>query len=329
MYVSIKDVVVGLLKVGTKNLYLFDSLGQTKKVDNSPCILDFYVHESRQRTGLGKKLFDIMLAEENWIPVKCSVDRPSEKLLQFLKKHYGLEIIIPQANKFVLYQGFFDDDTTANSEATNEEQQQCASTQHPCANAIANDNTYKNEKEQTNEKQQHCVNESTNDETYKNSKEQTNKVTSEAEILKRQKNDNECMYEVTDNLACGTAQQQMQAILFDGCKQSECNEANEKHNRRNNNFTNDSQSQQAAYEMMKDSSNTSSANKEMNFIQKELELLRFERELLRRENELLKIKETAPSAKTAAKEDVIPFNCLKQFFPDYDGETNVNVCLKS
>ncbi|XP_017475977.1 PREDICTED: alpha-tubulin N-acetyltransferase 1-like [Rhagoletis zephyria] len=108
------DVVVGLLKVGTKNLYLFDSLAQTKKVDNSPCILDFYVHESRQRTGLGKKLFDIMLAEENWIPVKCSVDRPSEKLLQFLKKHYGLEIIIPQANKFVLYQGFFDDDTTAN-----------------------------------------------------------------------------------------------------------------------------------------------------------------------------------------------------------------------
>ncbi|XP_036322154.1 uncharacterized protein LOC118736163 [Rhagoletis pomonella] len=231
--------------------------------------------------------------------------------------------------------------SVATNEETNEEQQQCANaitndkafkrekqqtneTQQSCANSIVNDKTDKNEKGQTNEKQQHCANESTNDETHKNLKEQTNKVTSETEILKRQKNDNECMHEVTDNLACGTAQQKMQP--FDGRKQSECIEANEKHNRRNN-FTNESESQQAAYEMMKDSSNTSSANKEINFIQKELELLRFERELLRRENELLKMKETAPSAKTAAKEDVIPFNCLKEFFPDYDGETNVNVWL--
>ncbi|CAD7003369.1 unnamed protein product [Ceratitis capitata] len=50
-----------------------------------------------------------MLAEEKWTPIKCSVDRPSEKLVRFLKKYYGLENIIPQTNKFVLYEGFFDD----------------------------------------------------------------------------------------------------------------------------------------------------------------------------------------------------------------------------
>ncbi|XP_036216173.1 alpha-tubulin N-acetyltransferase 1 isoform X3 [Bactrocera oleae] len=108
------DVVIGLLKIGTKNLYLFDSSGQTMKIDNARCILDFYIHDSRQRMGVGKILFDIMLNEERWIPVKCSVDRPSEKLLQFLKKYYGLEKIIPQANKFVLYEGFFDEDEDAN-----------------------------------------------------------------------------------------------------------------------------------------------------------------------------------------------------------------------
>uniref|UniRef100_A0A0K8VWC5 Alpha-tubulin N-acetyltransferase n=1 Tax=Bactrocera latifrons TaxID=174628 RepID=A0A0K8VWC5_BACLA len=104
------DVVIGLLKIGTKNLYLFDSSGQTRKIDKARCILDFYIHESRQRMGVGKILFDIMLTEEHWTPVKCSVDRPSEKLIQFLKKYYGLEKIIPQANKFVLYEGFFDED---------------------------------------------------------------------------------------------------------------------------------------------------------------------------------------------------------------------------
>ena len=31
------------------------------------CVLDFYVHESRQRTGCGKKLFEAMLeVRENW-----------------------------------------------------------------------------------------------------------------------------------------------------------------------------------------------------------------------------------------------------------------------
>jgi len=87
---------------------------KTRKVEQAPSILDFYIHESRQRAGLGKRLFQTMLNEEQWTPLKCSVDRPSEKLLGFLSKHYGLQRIIPQANNFVLYEGFFNDAAPAN-----------------------------------------------------------------------------------------------------------------------------------------------------------------------------------------------------------------------
>lgn len=81
-------LVVGLLKVGRKSLYVFDKYGDTKHV-NAPCVLDFYIHESRQRAGLGKVLFEHMLEYENLLPEQLAIDRPSEKLLSFLRKHYG------------------------------------------------------------------------------------------------------------------------------------------------------------------------------------------------------------------------------------------------
>lgn len=115
--------------MGTKNLYVFDPNGETKQV-NAPCVLDFYVHESRQRAGHGKKLFAAMLEEEHYDPSKLAIDRPSEKLIGFLQKHYGsyinpfifeynfnifispikgLNRTIPQMNNFVVYEGFFGD----------------------------------------------------------------------------------------------------------------------------------------------------------------------------------------------------------------------------
>jgi alpha-tubulin N-acetyltransferase 1 len=52
--------LIGLLKVGEKHLYVHDSHGQVH--ERTPlCLLDFYVHESKQRAGYGKRLFDIML----------------------------------------------------------------------------------------------------------------------------------------------------------------------------------------------------------------------------------------------------------------------------
>lgn len=99
--------LVGLLKVGEKRLFVFDHMG--KYHETSPlCVLDFYVHESQQRRGFGRKLFDYMLASEQTRPEHLAIDSPSEKCVQFLKKHYGLNNPIQQTNNYVVFPGFFE-----------------------------------------------------------------------------------------------------------------------------------------------------------------------------------------------------------------------------
>ncbi|XP_066995204.2 alpha-tubulin N-acetyltransferase 1 isoform X2 [Anabrus simplex] len=98
--------VVGLLKVGRKKLFVFDSTGAHYELETL-CVLDFYVHESKQRMGMGKVLFQYMLQEEDFRPQHLAIDRPSEKFLGFLFKHYGLSKIIPQPNHFVIFESFF------------------------------------------------------------------------------------------------------------------------------------------------------------------------------------------------------------------------------
>ena len=86
--------VLGLLKVGVKKLFIRNEMGNIKEI--SPlCVLDFYVHESVQRNGLGKALFEKMIEYESVKPEKLGYDRPSEKLLGFLAKHYGLKRYVP------------------------------------------------------------------------------------------------------------------------------------------------------------------------------------------------------------------------------------------
>lgn len=48
-----------------------------------------------------------MLAYENLVPAQLAIDRPNEKLLAFLRKHYALTEKVPQANNFVINDGFF------------------------------------------------------------------------------------------------------------------------------------------------------------------------------------------------------------------------------
>ncbi|XP_030378822.1 alpha-tubulin N-acetyltransferase 1-like [Scaptodrosophila lebanonensis] len=100
--------VCGMLKVGLKQLFLFDVNGAMRNVSQAPSILDFYVHESCQRTGQGKRLFEYMLADMGWSAVQCAIDRPSGKMAGFMNKHYQLERSVPQSNHFVIYQGFFE-----------------------------------------------------------------------------------------------------------------------------------------------------------------------------------------------------------------------------
>jgi len=59
------------------------------------CVLDFYVHESVQRLGIGKELFEKMIAKEGKQPLELGYDRPSPKLLGFLKKYYNLQRYTP------------------------------------------------------------------------------------------------------------------------------------------------------------------------------------------------------------------------------------------
>ncbi|XP_062978339.1 alpha-tubulin N-acetyltransferase 1 isoform X2 [Elgaria multicarinata webbii] len=101
-----KGIIIGFLKVGYKKLFVLDRHGAHNEVEPL-CVLDFYIHESLQRHGYGKELFHYMLQRERVEPHQLAVDRPSEKLLCFLGKHYNLHDTIPQVNNFVIFQGFF------------------------------------------------------------------------------------------------------------------------------------------------------------------------------------------------------------------------------
>lgn len=99
--------VCGILKVGKKNLFYYDGFGGVKEI-RPLCVLDFYVHESMQRKGVGKVLFEKMLAKEGIEPEKLAYDRPSTKFISFLKKHYGLSSYTPQNNNFVIFNQYWD-----------------------------------------------------------------------------------------------------------------------------------------------------------------------------------------------------------------------------
>ena len=87
--------VLGFLKIGNKKLFLRDRNFNYHEV-NTLCVLDFYVHESTQRKGIGKQLFDYMLKFEKKLPTELAYDRPSDKLISFLNKYFGL-------NKYITY----------------------------------------------------------------------------------------------------------------------------------------------------------------------------------------------------------------------------------
>ncbi|KAE8751821.1 hypothetical protein FOCC_FOCC001670 [Frankliniella occidentalis] len=99
--------VVGILKVGSKKLFIYNMTGVQWEMEPL-CVLDFYVHESKQRTGCGRLLFDYMLQDQRISPNHLALDQPSESFLSFMCKHYGLDSIIPQMNSFVVYDCFFD-----------------------------------------------------------------------------------------------------------------------------------------------------------------------------------------------------------------------------
>ena len=100
--------VNGILKTGRKKLFIRESVSGKMHEIEPLCVLDFYVHESKQRSGLGKVLFEEMLHNEGVRPHEIGYDRPSPKLLGFLRKHYNLSSYEPQTNNFVVFKSYFD-----------------------------------------------------------------------------------------------------------------------------------------------------------------------------------------------------------------------------
>lgn len=98
--------VVGILKIGERDLFYRDQIGDIKEL-TCACVLDFYVHESCQRKGYGKEMFEKMLEYEGMEACEFAIDRPSGKLLKFLKKYYGLWEFVPQNNNYVIYEQYF------------------------------------------------------------------------------------------------------------------------------------------------------------------------------------------------------------------------------
>ncbi|CAD8127652.1 unnamed protein product [Paramecium sonneborni] len=128
MYIKLEGKsCFGILKIGRKNLFHRDLNGVIKEIQPL-CVLDFYVHESVQRKGIGKELFEEMLRLEILRPEKLAYDRPSGKLLGFLKKHYNLQSYIPQNNNYVIFtQYFYNQQTNVSqyqiAQQTNQQQQ--------------------------------------------------------------------------------------------------------------------------------------------------------------------------------------------------------------
>lgn len=98
--------IIGYIKIGYKKLFVYDTLNKINEI-NPLCLLDFYIYESCQRGGYGKQLFDEMLKDKNILPHMIAYDKPSKKLLNFLRKHYGLERYVNQNNNFVVYNEYF------------------------------------------------------------------------------------------------------------------------------------------------------------------------------------------------------------------------------
>jgi len=138
-----QNKVLGFIKVGSKKLFLRDRNFNYHEV-NTLCVLDFYVHESTQRRGIGKQLFDYMLKFEKKLPTEIAYDRPSPKLLSFLRKYFGLNDFIQQNNNYVVFDDFFSLIATSKNNVTYDNDTNRAIKTLTNQNILDNNNNFEN-----------------------------------------------------------------------------------------------------------------------------------------------------------------------------------------
>lgn len=105
-----KETVLGFLKVGCRDLYLYNKENVQIRRNNVPCVMDFFVLEHYQRLGIGQILFETMLQTNKTgasHAFSLAYDRPSKKLIRFLEKHYNTIDHEIQPNRFALFNGFW------------------------------------------------------------------------------------------------------------------------------------------------------------------------------------------------------------------------------
>ncbi|KAE9532089.1 hypothetical protein AGLY_010291 [Aphis glycines] len=102
-------VIVGILKMGWKKLCLYNKAVGSCKETMVYCLMDFYIHESRQHKGYGKYLIDYMLRDMHLCAKNLAIEKPTKNLLQFMWKHFQLSKLVNQGNYFIIYEEFFDD----------------------------------------------------------------------------------------------------------------------------------------------------------------------------------------------------------------------------
>uniref|UniRef100_A0AC34RIN6 Alpha-tubulin N-acetyltransferase n=1 Tax=Panagrolaimus sp. JU765 TaxID=591449 RepID=A0AC34RIN6_9BILA len=110
------SILLGFLKVGHKKLFLYDRKMITYEGEFL-CLLDFYVHFSHQRKGIGRQLFDHMLKSERVVPYQVPLDNPTVTLLAFMGKNYDLTDPIWQNTNFVVFPQLFDSERHQESSA--------------------------------------------------------------------------------------------------------------------------------------------------------------------------------------------------------------------
>ncbi len=65
--------------------------------------------KSRRVKGLGLSVFNFLVFQHEGVsPDEVAIDKPSESLVSFMAKHYGLSEPIWQNTNYVVYPGFFD-----------------------------------------------------------------------------------------------------------------------------------------------------------------------------------------------------------------------------
>ncbi|KAH7831167.1 putative Alpha-tubulin N-acetyltransferase [Monocercomonoides exilis] len=80
--------------MGKKHLFIRNRAGTFAEI-NPYCCLDFYVHEWCQRLGIDHSLFEKCIEVDGIQPHRMGYDRPSPKLIAFLRKHFGLVSYVP------------------------------------------------------------------------------------------------------------------------------------------------------------------------------------------------------------------------------------------